>query len=422
MNGAEKDPTEGITTQALGIHKNVDVVIENGIVAEIGEGVAQSLASQSGVTVIDARGLTLMPGLIDSHSHPLFAGSRAQETVLKAQGLSYEEIAARGGGITVTTRATREASSPALTEVFTRNAKQALARGVVLMEAKTGYGLSPEEELRHLKCIYEAIGAAEQGLFPRIAPTLLGPHAESPEYRGLESYVNALVEAVPQYVEAARAAESRGLKTQPLAADIFVERNYFTKEHGEKWLGAALQYGLDVHIHADEFSRSGGCDLAMALAKRQEQSPYNRRKNARVLSVSHCQYATETDLARLHSMDVVAIALPITSFFSSIPYVEAKKFRGTRIRVAIGSDFNPGSAPLNSLWFAAFLALSKSGFSLPEVLAGITTNAAYALGAESEYGMIAQGKPAHLIAFEGTEPEDFFVSPLGDHLRHVVTQ
>jgi len=421
LPGETHDAPDWNTPTVLGAQHDVDVVVEAGKVTAIGAGAGDVLSAKGGARIIDASRLVLMPGLVDAHNHPVFAGSRAKETVQKAQGMSYEDIAARGGGIGVTTRLTREASDSDLTTIVTRHARAALERGVVLMEAKTGYGLSPAEEIRHLKILAGVVELGESGavLLPRLAPTLLGPHAASPEYRGLDAYVQALIEALPQAVEIiAPLAERRAC--QPLATDIFVERNYFSKEQGERWLGAALQMGADAHIHADEFSRSGGADLALGLARRMEQTQARKRKYGRVLSVSHCQYSTEADLTKLHAMGVAAVALPGTSFFSDIPYVEAMKWRASGVRLAIATDFNPGSSPFNNLWFAAHLALTRCGFSLPEVIAGVTCNAAFALGAEAEFGTLAVGRSANIVAFEGTEPEDFFASPLGDHLRFVV--
>lgn len=403
----------------LGVRKNEDLVVRNGVIVEIGAGAAQRYLNDANLTVIDASNLTLMPGLIDAHTHPIFGGSRAHETVLKSQGMSYEEIAKQGGGILSTVKATRESSSEELTQIFVRNAQTSLSRGVVLLESKTGYGLSPEEELRHLECMFAAFRNAEAPL-PKIAPTILGPHAASPEHRGLDSYIQALIDFLPKY-GAMNVAAERGFGL-PLAVDVFIERNYFSSEQGERWLAAALQYNLDVHIHADEFSRSGGSSLAAMIAGRREQAKFTRnQKRGRVLSVDHCQYATESDLAKLETLGVAAVTLPLTSFFSNIPYVEAPRFRASGVKVAIASDFNPGSAPMNNLWFAAFLGLTKCGFSLPEVYLGVTKNAAFALGAEEHFGTLAVGRPAHVIGFIGKAPEEFFSSPLGDHLEIVVT-
>lgn len=400
----------------LGLRHNEDLIVRDGVIAAIGPGTAKEFESENNVTVIDAHAFTLMPGLVDCHAHPIFGGSRAQETVLKSQGLDYEEIAKRGGGILASVRATREASNENLTSTFVRNAQTALSRGVVLMESKTGYGLSPRDELRLLECMYAAYRA--QHTLPFIAPTLLGPHAASPDYHGLDEYIQALIDFLPQFASMNVAADRAiGL---PLSVDAFVERNYFTVEQAERWFSAALQYGLDVHIHADEFSRSGGSALAAMLAKKREQSAFNRNMKGRVLSVDHCQYATESDLSKLHTLGVAAVTLPMTSFFSNIPYVEAPRLRASGIRVAIASDFNPGSAPINNLWFAAFLGLTRCGFSLPEVFLAVTKNAAYALGAEENFGTLAVNRPGHVVAYQGTSPEDFFSSPLGDHIEHVI--
>lgn len=417
MDCDQSDEIESTSAVLLGAQKECDIVIEHGIIKAIGANVA---ANQSGGRVIQGRGCVVMPGLVDSHTHPIFSGSRATETVLKAQGLSYEEVAARGGGIVVSMRATRSATTAELKTSYLQRAKQALARGVVAWEAKTGYGLNVEQELRLLECLYEAHREESvYGQLPAMAPTLLGPHAASPELHGLDNYIQALIDALPQFASLAQKYSALE-KVKPLAVDIFLERNYFTREQADRWLSAALQHGMDVHIHADEFSRSGGCEAALALAQRLEQTQTRARSRGRVLSVDHLQYATDSDLLKLQSLGVMPVILPLTSFFSNIPYVEGKKLRSAGIRAAIASDFNPGSAPMNSLWFAGFLAMVKGGFAVSEVLTGLTTHAAKAMGIEQTNGVLQVGKPAQMIVFEGNCPEDFFATPTGDHLKAVI--
>ena len=418
MQGLNNLENNIITLKDMKIFKNCDVVISDGVFQAIGEDISTKHESLRDCEIIDASNLVLMPGLIDCHNHPIFAGSRANETVLKSQGMSYEEIAAKNGGIAATMKATRAVSKEKLTEIYKLNAKDSLAKGVVLLEAKTGYGLNPKEERKMLEALYDAYKDEESYELPVLAPTYLGPHAASPEYRGLDNYIQALVEDLHNIAALGENAVKKGIAL-PLAADIFLERNYFTKEQSERWLGAALQHGLDVHIHSDEFSRSGGAELAAELARRVEQTSSKRRQKGRVLTVDHCQYSTESDLGRLATLGVIAVALPSTSFFSRIPYVDAKRWRASGVKIAIASDFNPGSAIINNIWFACYLALSQCAFSLPEVYAGVTVNAALALGAEDHYGIIEEGKKATLVAFEGNSAEDFFTSPIGDHVRHV---
>jgi imidazolonepropionase len=416
MDCENQNEVESTSPVLLGAQKECDVVIEGGVIQAIAPNAA---ANQSGARVIQGRGCVLMPGLVDSHTHPVFAGSRATETVLKAQGLSYEEVAARGGGIVVSMRATRAASMHELRTSYLTRARQALARGVVAWEAKTGYGLNVEQELRMLECLYESHREQEKnGFLPVMAPTLLGPHAASPELHGLDNYIQALIDALPQFASLAQKYGAL-IGVMPLAVDVFLERGYFTREQADRWLSAALQHGFDVHIHADEFSRSGGCEAAIALAQRVEQTAARTRKKSRVLSVDHLQYATDADLLKLQSLGVMPVVLPLTSFFSNLAYVEGRKLRSAGVRAAIASDFNPGSAPLNSLWFAAFLALVKGGFAVSEVLTGVTRNAALAMGVEKTHGVLRVGGPAQMILFEGNCPEDFFASPMGDHLKAV---
>jgi imidazolonepropionase len=400
----------------LGIVRDTDILIQNGIVLDIRFDISPDHLPPN-TRILDARKWVVMPGLVDAHVHPIFAGNRAAETVMKAQGLSYEEIAARGGGIRVTANATRAASDDELQENFLRHAQNALQRGVVLMDAKTGYGLSSSEELRHIRCLVEA--CAKEPHRPAIAATLLGPHSASPDFSDFDRFLDSLVANLPEMARMSQEAIKKGLLVSA-SSDIFVERNYFSKEHGRRWLNAALEHNLDVHIHADEFSRSGGAELAFELAQKQGQKPPRAQKNGRVLSIDHCQFASESDLRQLATVGVVATALPCTSFISGIPYVEASKWRSSGVSVAIASDFNPGSAPINNLWLACYLALTKCGFSMTEVIRGVTRNAAMAVGAEDIFGSIVIGKPANLIAFEGSKPEDFFASPVGDHLRLVM--
>lgn len=418
-NWNEESQKDLLSHKSLQIKKNVDVVICNGVFVEIGEQLLKKYEHLPQLQIIDAQNLVLMPGLIDCHTHSIFAGSRASETILKSQGLSYEEIAHKGGGIISTVKATRACTKKELTHLYKINAQQALSRGVVLLETKTGYGLNVVEEKKLLEALYDAYLEEQDYELPCLAPTYLGPHAESPEFRGLDNYLQSLVEDLPNIALMGENAVKKGVAL-PLAADIFLERNYFTKEHAGLWLGGALQHGLDIHIHADEFSRSGGAEIATELARRVEQTSNKRRLKGRVLSIDHCQYSTESDLIRLAALGVSAVVLPATSFFSKIPYIDSKRMRSAEIRVAIASDFNPGSAPMNNLWFSCYLALSQCGFSLAEIYAGVTINAAFALGVENRFGSIEQGKHATLVAFAGNSPEDFFNSPMGDHVRVVV--
>ena len=399
-NWGEDSQSQINTLKPLQIKKGIDVFICNGVVKELGEKLFAKYESLPQLEMIDARNLVLMPGLVDCHTHSIFAGSRSNETILKSQGLSYEEIAHKGGGILSTVKSTRACSKEELTNKFKRHAQQSLNRGVVLLESKTGYGLNVKEEKKLLEAMYDAYLEKDHSYLPKLSPTYLAPHAQSPDFHSLDSYLQTLLEDLPNIARLGEEAAKKGIAL-PLAADIFLERNYFTKEHAEIWLGACLQHGLDVHIHADEFSRSGGAELASELARRLEQTVSKRRKKGRVLSIDHGQYATESDLIKLSSLGVCAVALPSTSFFSSLSYIEAKKLRSSEIRVAIASDFNPGSAPMNNIWFSSYLALSQCGFSLAEIIAGVTINGAFALGADKDYGSIEPGKKATLVAFEG---------------------
>ena len=417
VEGASCIMTMKETQDSFEVLENFDILIEGGKVKEV---LPHGQVSMRPERIINARGMTLMPGLIDSHHHPVFAGNRGKETVQKAQGLSYEEIAEQGGGIQKSMKETRAASEEELSQNFSNHMTNALNRGVVLCEAKTGYGLNVEEELKQLRIIYKT--CAENNKLPHIAPTFLGPHAASPEYPSLSEYIDTLIDALPQIVDISQSNQKPDCRLAPLAADIFIERGYFQKEHGDKWLSECLQHGLNIHIHADEFSRSGGAELAYNLAARIGQKDNPNLEKGKILSIDHGQYTSETDLIYLAQNHISLCVLPITSFFSKIPFLEAKKLRPSGIKVAIATDHNPGSAPINNLWFAGFLALTRGGFHMHEVLKGVTSYAALALGMENSFGTIEEGKPAHILAYHGNGPEDFFESPLGDHMEFVITQ
>lgn len=416
----EERTRDTMSKKGLSIKKNYDVMISDGVVLEMGENILSKYKDFVNLLVIDAQNLVLMPGLIDCHTHPIFAGSCANDLVMKSRGMTAEDIEKLGGGIQSVVHETRAASKQNLSRSFQNHAFHALQKGIVLLEAKTGYGLNPAEERRLLEAVYLALSDEDtQRPLPLIAPTYFGPHAQSPDYRGLDNYIQALIEDLPNVIAISQEMSCKK-KALPLAVDVFLERNHFSKEQAEKWLCSSMQYGLDVHIHADKMSRSGGAELACELARRAEQTETSRRPKGRVLSIEHCSYSTESDLVRLASLGVACVTLPTESFFNDLPFLDAKKLRSSGIRSVIASNFNPQTSPANSIWFACYLALSKCGFSLPEVYAAVTVNAAHALGAENMLGKIECGQKASIVAFEGTSAEDFFSSALGEHVKYVI--
>lgn len=379
-----------------------DLLIEHGKVTAIGK----SLPAAS--RTIDCSSWVVMPGLIDGHTHPIFGGSRAHETVLKARGASYQEIAASGGGIQASCQATRALTTNQMYDNLLRRLQEFLVLGITAVEVKTGYGLNPKEEVRQLEMLYRL--CREQKNRPYIIPTFLGPHDACPEAANLDEYLNALIEQLPRIKAITEEHPCPGIAN--LRLDMFIEKGYFNAEHGRKWFKKGFEYGFDAIIHADEFSESGGGKLAAELAE-------SKPAGAQVHSIDHCQHTNRETLMKLANAGVSMTFLPTTSFFSQIPYTSAEEARNSGINISVASDFNPGSSPVPNLWFASFLALTRSKLTKEEVILGVTKNAAKALGKESDLGILAKGRTANLIAFEGNCSDDFFISPTGPRIKLV---
>jgi imidazolonepropionase len=430
---------ENISNSVEG-QKNYDIFISQGKVHSIEKNSTKNTEflkkSFENIYELNCENLVVMPALVDSHTHSIFSGSRAKETVLKSQGMSYEQIYKQGGGILSSCHQTRKCPKEDLKIQFEENLHDSLCRGVVLCESKTGYGLNIEHEIDFFKLMCEP---SRSPFLPYLQATYMPLHAQSPEVPNNAEYVTLATKSLHTVRDIYIANKNLNPFLISHAVDIFIERDYFTKEQGGSFLNAALSLGINVHIHADEFSHSGGSVLACELAESFMQNSFQNKKNTsgaissvgKVLSVDHCQFAKTADIKKLHHFGITPVALPSTSFFSGIPFVNADKWRiegGSDLlskanyctHAAIASDFNPGSAPINSLWFAAYLALTKCHFNVLEVLHGITHFAAQALGAEESFGTIDVGRPAHLIAFKGNTAEDFFATADGSHLQYVL--
>ena len=343
--------------------------VEQGRIAWVGArsalpGEARSLARE----VHEAGGAWITPGLIDCHTHLVYGGNRAREFELRLQGASYEEIARAGGGIAATVRATREASDHELTVAASRRLAQWLAEGVTTIEIKSGYGLDPATELRLLRVARELGSDAPV----TVRTTFLGAHALPPEFAGkADAYVDCVCE------EMLPAVAREGLAD---AVDAFCEGIAFSPQQTARVFEAAAKHGLPVKLHADQLSDLGGAELAARYA---------------ALSADHLEYASEAGVAALAAAGTVAVLLPGAFYFlreSQLPPVEA--MRTFRVPIAVATDHNPGSSPLTSILLALNLACTLFRLSPAESLAGVTRNAARALGMQSTHGTLEAGKQA----------------------------
>ncbi|MBL0628059.1 imidazolonepropionase [Aeromonas jandaei] len=328
----------------------------------------------------DMQGKLVTPGLIDCHTHLVFAGSRAEEFELRQQGVPYAEIARRGGGIISTVRATRAASEEQLFELALPRVKSLIREGVTTVEIKSGYGLTLDDELKMLR-VARRLGEA---LPIRVKTTLLAAHAVPPEYRDdPDSWVETICqEIIP-------AAAKAGLAD---AVDVFCEHIGFSLAQTEQVYLAADQYGLPVKGHMDQLSNLGGSTLAA---------------NFGALSVDHLEYLDPQGILALTQRGVVATLLPTAFYFlkeTKLPPVAALRKAG--VAMAVSSDINPGTAPIVSLRMAMNMACTLFGLTPVEAMVGVTRHAAKALGEQERLGQLRVGMAADFLIWHCAHPAE----------------
>jgi imidazolonepropionase len=341
----------------------------------------------------DALGRCLTPGLIDPHTHLVFAGNRAAEFEARLEGATYPEIARAGGGILSTVRATRAAGFDALFTAASRRLVDRLAEGVTTLEIKSGYGLDMQAERRMLEVARE-LGRR----FPiRVSATYLGLHALPPDYAGdPDEYVRFVCDEALPKIAGERLAD---------AVDAYCESIAFTPAQIARFFTAARELGLRVKLHADQFSDGGGAKLAAAFG---------------ALSADHLEYTSAEGIAALSAAGTVAVLLPgayYTLRETKLPPIA--QLRAAGVPLAVGTDENPGTSPLGSLLLALNLACTLFGLTPEEALAGATRNAALALGLGREIGTLSAGKRADFVVWEAEDPVDL-IYPIGARPRALV--
>ncbi|CAN5666253.1 imidazolonepropionase [soil metagenome] len=342
-----------------------------------GLGVADEL-----IAVVDADGGVVTPGLIDPHTHLLFAGTRHAELAMRQRGFGYLDILAAGGGILQTVRHTRAATDEELLDHGRRWLAEMVSHGVTTAEVKSGYGLDTPTELR-LLALAAQLGAEGP---VEVIPTFLGAHAVAPEFRDrlepARDYLrNVIDEQLPQVAE-------QGIAQ---ACDVFCERGVFEPGPSRELLDAAIGHGLSVRLHADELHESGAAELAADVG---------------ALSADHLAAVGGQGIAALaraaeRGRPVVATLLPATTFYLlSDRYAPARRLVESGVPIAIGTDFNPGTSPTANIQLALSLATLRLGLTAAEALAGVTINAAAALGLEHSHGSLEPGKHADLVVWD----------------------
>jgi imidazolonepropionase len=350
-----------------------EVLCRDGRIAFVGppEERWQRWGELPGTPRLDGGGGTLVPGFVDPHTHLPWAGTREEELAARLAGKSYQEIAVQGGGILRTVRATREASAQDLTELMLRRLDLMLSLGTTTAEAKSGYGLSRDDELKQLT----AIRAASRLHPVDLVPTLLAAHEVPPEFRLSRSrYLDLIGEEIIPATAAAGLARF---------CDVFCEAGVFTAEESRRVLEAGVAHGLRPRLHADEFTDSGGAELAAELG---------------ALSADHLMAVTPRGIEALAAAGVTAVLLPGTSFFlMKKRYAPARRLIQAGVPVALATDCNPGSSYTESMPMILTLAVFQLGLSVEEALVAATLNGACCLELGDRTGTIEEGKQADLV-------------------------
>jgi imidazolonepropionase len=363
----------------LGAEGRLQIIPNGAIAAHMGrivwigpEHLLEQAVDARHADLIDAEGHTATPGFVDSHTHLIFAGNRAQEFHLRHQGVSYAELAAQGRGILSTVRATRAASPEALTNLAHQRLERFRACGTTTLEAKTGYGLNLETEATCLRILNEL---NNNPLIQPLIPTFLGAHTLPPEYKDRrEAYVDLVVEEMlPAFAGHAR------------FCDVFCEKSAFTLEESQRILSRARELGYLLKIHAEQLSPSGGARLAAELG---------------ATSADHLDYASGDDLDALREAGVIATLLPGCSFTLSTPYPSARPLLDRGLIVALATDYNPGTSYCENMQMMLDLGISAMGMTLEEALEATTINGARALAFADEAGSLEVGKRCDLILWD----------------------
>ncbi len=347
---------------------NAYLMVEDGLIKEFGK--MEQCPDYSGET-IDASGKMVFPSFCDSHTHIVFAGSREGEFLDKINGLSYEEIAKRGGGILNSARLLHETSEDELYRQALRRLKMVIGFGTGAIEIKSGYGLSTEDELKMLRVIKRL----SQATPATVKATFLGAHAFPQEYKNgrEDEYIDLLCnEMLPKVAE------------QQLAeyVDVFCDKGFFTVEQTARILETAQKYGIRGKIHANELDFSGGVQVGVR---------YN------TLSVDHLESSGEKEIEALKDSETMPTGLPGCSFFLNLPYAPLKQMINSGLSVALATDFNPGSTPSGNMKMVLSLACIKMRLTPAQAINAATINGAYALGISDTHGSITAGKAANLF-------------------------
>lgn len=370
LEGVAAKDGRSVTADDLGVTPKGAILAEGGHVVwagaekELPRSFRKKIKSET-----DLKKRTVLPAFVECHTHTVFAGSRAAEFELRNQGVDYLEISRRGGGILSTVRATRAATASELAAVAEKRLAEFLRQGVTLVEIKTGYGLDAASEVKTLQAIAKLKTT-------RVTPTFLGAHSIPKEHASAREYLTYLREQVVPLVKKKKLAAR---------ADIFIEKGFFEVPESRDYLTFLKSEGFDLTIHADQLSASGGALLAIELD---------------ALSADHVIQINDDVVRKLAASNVTSVLLPAADLYMKCAYPPARKLLDAGARVALATDFNPGTSPTQDLALVGLLARLEMKMTLPEVIAAYTFNAAKALRWEEKLGSLVEGKLADFAVFE----------------------
>jgi len=389
---ATNGPVRGKAMRELDILADAFLFCSGGLISDfgrMGDKDLSELKDGDDNEVIDAGGKFVFPSFCDSHTHLVYAGSREREFTDRISGLSYEEIAARGGGILNSAALLHNTGEEELYRQSMERIWEIIDQGTGAVEIKSGYGLNTEDELKMLRVIRRIRETAPA----EVRATFLGAHAVPAEYRGRrEEYVDLIIsEMIPR------------VASEDLAdfIDVFCDEGFFTVHDTERILMAGLKYGLIPRIHANELGYSGGVETGVK---------YN------ALSVDHLERTGDEEIAVLAASDTIPVLLPGSALFLGLPDAPARKMIDAGLPVALASDFNPGSCPTGNMKLIMSLACMKLGMLPAEALNAATINGAWAMGLEETHGSIARGKVANVIITKEMPSVDYFQYAFGSDM------
>ncbi len=386
-------PKSGKLQGTIELIRNSYIVIAGQEILEIGSGELPSRFVKPGAEILDACGALVTPGLIDAHTHLVFGGWREHELADKLRGVSYLDILKRGGGILSTVAATRQATQDELTVKAKSSLYEMLALGTTTCEAKSGYGLTPDDEIKQLNVVKRLKG--EQPV--ELVSTFMGAHAVPSEYMDdKEAYISLIIDAMLPYIA------ERGLAEY---CDVFCETAVFSALEAERILSAAQKLGLGAKIHADEIDAIGGSEVAAELG---------------AVSAEHLIAITERGMDMIAHSGTIAVLLPATSFYLGKDYAPARKMIEKGIPVAVASDFNPGSTPNLSLQLAMNIACYKYLLTPEEALTAVTLNAAASIGRSHIVGSLECGKQADILLWNAPNLDMIFYRYGSNLVRNVI--